>query len=421
MDNFEVDDKSGSKIAVSRMKNYRVASYWEHFYLVNPHQDVSRTFEPKEATTLFCKLCESQIDIVKGNRLTDIRKHLQKEHPLAYGSLVESLEKKKQDSQARKRNLDLGNRVSVKGVYRNTRHKSTGVIPAQISFEKPVGALQNNFNKRVTRWINEALLPFSIGDDPNARDAFFYAQANQGMFEFPSSKIIAKCTKELAAKQRLVVRDTINTEAFYFSLTSDFWASRAKHSYMALTLHYCTRDFQIREFTLGVFPFKGSHTGLKISQEINKFCTWWGLNILERCIVFVTDNAANMKSGIRKISHKLPNPGCAAHTLHLIVTDTLVKELSDATKAGMSQDLVDALELVRGVIEKVRELARHFKRSLHATEQLRDLQDSEKPLEIKLDVSTRWNSILAMLDRVLKLESKLTIYFENNKSSNLEI
>ena len=53
-------------------------------------------------------------------------------------------------------------------------------------------------------------------------------------------------------------------EMEFFSCTSDIWLSRTMESFLALTIHYLTDNFDMKKFVLKVDPIVGKHT-VKIS------------------------------------------------------------------------------------------------------------------------------------------------------------
>jgi len=61
------------------------------------------------------------------------------------------------------------------------------------------------------------------------------------------------------------------------SFTFDLWSSRGQHSYMSLTCHYLTKQFQLKNKTLGCMYFPGEHSGQAIFSEIKQAVFQWGL------------------------------------------------------------------------------------------------------------------------------------------------
>lgn len=99
-------------------------------------------------------------------------------------------------------------------------------------------------------------------------------------------------------------------------------------------------------------------------------------NILDKIIYVKTDNAANLKKSVVDILQKRYH-SCAAHTLNLVVQDTIK----------------DNNLLIR-LIEKSRAIVAYFKRSNNAAYKLKMVQEQMQlePLKLKQEVQTRLNS-----------------------------
>ena len=84
---------------------------------------------------------------------------------------------------------------------------------------------------------------------------------------------------------------------------------------------------------------------------------------------------------------------CAAHTLNLCVVDGLKK-----------------IKEFREVIDKCRKIVNIFKNSVLAADKLEQNQISAglKPLKVKKDVVTRWNSQLIMIRRLIEIRATIS-------------
>lgn len=132
-----------------------------------------------------------------------------------------------------------------------------------------------------------------------------------------------------------------------------------------------------------------------------KICTQWGLSSTNVNAI-VTDNGANMIAAVNAMPSTgrfvegvrltgWPHLRCLAHSLNLVV-----------------QNGIQVIEPLR---QKLRQIVAFFHRSTHGAEQLRTTQqqfDADKePLVLINEVSTRWNSTYAMMERILTLRQPL--------------
>ena len=93
------------------------------------------------------------------------------------------------------------------------------------------------------------------------------------------------------------------------------FASLGKQSYISLTVHFITRDlFQRKSYLLETRHLPKSHTSEHLIEIINEMIEEWAIS--GKHIIFVTDNAADIKKAICDLS-AYTWIGCFAHTLNL--------------------------------------------------------------------------------------------------------
>lgn len=101
-----------------------------------------------------------------------------------------------------------------------------------------------------------------------------------------------------------------------FSITTDMWISRAKHSYTALTVHHLNNDFELCCHMLDTKEFQEEHTGIQTAAELRDILESWGLS--EECLIAApTDNGSNIVNALDQLDWI--NIRCFAHTLQLAV------------------------------------------------------------------------------------------------------
>ena len=97
------------------------------------------------------------------------------------------------------------------------------------------------------------------------------------------------------------------------ALTCDGWTSRATQSYVTITSHYISDDWEMVTHVLQTRAMHESHTGSNIADLLKRAVDEWGIQDKEPAIV--TDNARNMTSAAELVG--MPHFKCFAHTLNL--------------------------------------------------------------------------------------------------------
>lgn len=184
------------------------------------------------------------------------------------------------------------------------------------------------------------------------------------------------------------------------TLTSDIWTDIQTKSFLGVTIHYIL-DVQLISATLGVVELSESHTAQYISSEILKILAEWDINV-ENVVAVVTDNGANIVKSVYDTFGKNKHVPCFAHTLNLVCENSI------KNAEGLSE-----------LLQKIRAIVTWFKRSVHASDQLRKHQKDKgipegSQKKIILDVKTRWNSTFYMINRFVELAPLVSnIIFEN--------
>lgn len=152
----------------------------------------------------------------------------------------------------------------------------------------------------------------------------------------------------------------MKNDAEYISLTTDTWTSMATQNYMAVTAHYISKDWQMKSVLLECYHFPDSHTAENLRNELLRVTSIF--DISRKVHTIISDNAANIAKAITLTGkNHLP---CVAHTLNLVVTD--------------------AIEDIRTLHLKVKNIVQHFHRSTVAAAKLIDFQKHMRPQQVPL-------------------------------------
>jgi len=127
------------------------------------------------------------------------------------------------------------------------------------------------------------------------------------------------------------MQEKINNDINYFSATTDIWFSRTMRSFMSITLHALSKDFQMINMTLEIDPLEGRHTGEMICTKMSNAFRDWNLE-KKKLVLMLRDNASNAKKACSDWG--IESFGCIDHSLHLIVGPLFAQKNQGANNDG---------------------------------------------------------------------------------------
>ncbi|GFR84459.1 zinc finger BED domain-containing protein 4 [Elysia marginata] len=303
-------------------------------------------------------------------------KHLEKNHAITYTQAVADRAKENES-------------VAVAPQPRATSSLVQQTVVEAYDRNRPY---DNKSNRKLA--IDQALLhmivgdlqPFSVVEDKWFRNLLRILDSR---YQLPSRRTVTRTLlPELYKQEKARVKGLLDTSDSV-SLTTDIWTSRRTQAFITVTAHFVSNDWKLHSVVLATVRMTESHTAVNIKDELEAVIHDWGLQ--EKVFAIVTDNASNMVAAVNLL--KVRHVPCYAHTLNLVVNDTL-KELPH-------------LSALR---KKVRGIVSHFHSSVKSSEELEQAQRQQgaDPLKLIIEVDTRWNSTFYMFERYLKLHKEVT-------------
>lgn len=208
--------------------------------------------------------------------------------------------------------------------------------------------------------------------------------------------------------------DVLKRNGERFSITLDEWTSIGSRRYLNINIH--GKD---TVFNTGLVRIRGLCTSDICLQMIESHLKKFNISVTRDILAFVTDGASVMV----KLSQ---NSGCLhqmciAHAIHLCVMETFYSanihsteenpctdssnDSSEETDDKGDFDIVNEVSAqlltneIFYLIIKCRKVVKFFRRSPKNTD---TLQKHAKGAILSLDVKTRWNSMLTMLQSIVK-------------------
>ena len=256
--------------------------------------------------------------------------------------------------------------------------------------ESLVSTLPHNSEraKRITRsvacFIAKDLRPYSVVENAGFRHML---KTIEPRYKLPTRATFTDSALPALYKETKAKVMESMCKASRVAITSDAWTSVATESYVTITAHYISKDWQIVSHVLQTRAVYESHTGAHMARLLLDVVEEWQLT--DKSVVLVTDNAANMICAAE--IGKFPHVKCFAHTLNLAAQRAL------------------KLPTVSRLLGRVRRVSAYFHRSTKAKHLFEENQKAvlklTSPLKLITDVATRWNSGHDMMERFLQLQA----------------
>lgn len=275
------------------------------------------------------------------------------------------------------------------------------------------------------------LSPFSIINKPGFCALLQQYGIVRDPAEIPDRTSLARAGLDGVYESNLqAVKQLVVTSPLVVAMTTDMWTDNyRRRSYITFTLHFCNAEYELKSVVLKTVLFTGSHTGENIKKEMIDTTTEFGLE--SKKIIYVTDNGSNIVKACTLAG--LERIGCIAHGVHNLITvdgmskssslTRIVKEVKNIVHAFVyktqlleeegrkmvQEQLIDQIAGEEVNIENID--YDHYDDDVVAGDDadkaavsLAEDQParSQYTTTLKKECPTRWNSLLTMLESLLK-------------------
>lgn len=201
------------------------------------------------------------------------------------------------------------------------------------------------------------------------------------------------------------------------SITLDAWTSNGV-PFLAITAHYIDRDYCLKSNVIAFIHAPQAHSAANIdvivSEVLNEYFPDDSWITEQKIYCATTDGANNMTCfGKNPFRKGFSWVRCFAHLLNLTVQESLA-ELA-------VEDALKKLRQLRDKFKYEKESTSQFLRAQNDMRRQQNLKELQAPMMLKRDVTTRWNSVLFMFLRALKLKDAIQLALFNMKQLDLDL
>ena len=322
-------------------------------------------FKEGDNSRVFCKLCVANLSYCKNT--TNMQDHMKRYHLEVYSNHV---------------------------MVEKSSPKTT--IAFCLSNSKPYNKTGRRFKEcdnALVSFICKDMQPISIVESESFKSFVETLDPRYKMLSRNHYSRLAIPQKYEEVKS-LVQADLDKAE--HICVTTDMWTGCHQRSYMSLSAHFVTEEWQLKHFTLETREVTSSHEAENLATELKKSFEQWMIS--EKVFTITTDNASNITNAVVK-KLELPHLGCFGHTLQLSIGKAF------------------QLNQVARILGRVRKLVRHFHMSTKEMYALREKQIRLQLPQLQLiqECVTRWGSTYLMLQRVQEQQPAICAVLMENK------
>lgn len=217
-----------------------------------------------------CNLCE-EVLAYNGSSTSSLQRHLKMRHPSS----------------------DTGSSSAATSSSSSSSKQPSiaSFAQAKTAKSRPLSVVRSReITKCLSRWMWLDGRPLSIVRDKGLKELFELIEPE---YVLPSHTHVSALIRKDHEDGVTSLKELLKS-ADHVALTTDIWTSKATQAFATTTAHFIDADWNMVACTLETTAFPGSHTGIKISEQIKSAVKRF--DIEERKIAgIVHDQAANVE------------------------------------------------------------------------------------------------------------------------------
>ena len=180
---------------------------------------------------------------------------------------------------------------------------------------RPDSTKSKELSKAIGYFVAKDMMPLN---EVHGKEFCHLVEKLEPRFTIPSRKTLTERiipTMYSDVKQSKIIPSIKN--ASHVALTTDCWTSRTNASYIGLTIHFLTPEWQLEQFVLESKELPISHTAENLAEALTECLSDWSIDENQISCTSI-DNAANIVKALRDVL-VWPYLNCFGHTLNLAV------------------------------------------------------------------------------------------------------
>ena len=336
------------------------SAVWDHFGF-----EIDEKGQRVDEKAVRCTLCDKNVRY--SNNTTNLKQHLQAWHPAA-------LSKGESSKSPQQTTMEAFSQKESPKLPRGSRRAK-------------------DVTQAIAEFVSKDMRPVAVVEGVGFRNL---VATLDPAYQIPSRKSVMEVLHRMYDEVRSQVEAELS-QVKHVSFTADFWTSVATDSFLGISVHF-VREWKLRSYILQTREVRESHTAEVVARNLESMLSEWKLE--EKLVSMTRDNARNIVAALNKLHwQQIP---CTAHTLQIAVNQGL------------------KLQAVKETLSRCRRIVSHFKHSYVSQNALEAAQERLELPKHKLiqEVTTRWNSAFAMLERLTEQQAAVSAVLAESKTSS---